>query len=411
MLERSTMAEGLILTNPHSVATAREALVGALPNIFEAAGAPERAEQYRRGDYAEFLGWVDAEVSAVQHGFTQGKFGVAVDQEPRLNPFAQDHGLISPGLRLWKPGDDIPEGQQPGNIVEYREIGDPAALPGAVLRADTFIVQGATFDGMEPRIDSALIAAAHSDRARRASQFETDPPEVVVFTGMRRTEAREGESGAFRTILPPDVDPKKPIQDVLLSEADSALAILESRCAGFVLVEEIGDPQKDHKEPKNIHPELGGRTWVVRKYRAILTQEFGGAQVDVTVVNGEPIYSKAKANRKEGWAPNATAILGDWAAYVHKGGQPVHAALAATYAHLARIGGNLLAKNQQLGSPLGSLALVGNMPKQEKWAGQAVDPRTGKVVYNGGSLVLGEVVPQLRAFNVLLGRDKDDISL
>lgn len=403
------MAEGLVLTNLESVAAHRAALVEDIPNILEAAGATTQAEAYRQGRYGEVVDWAVAEVSSGMHGFQQGKFGVDAEREADINPLAQKHDLIGP-VTLWVPGDPIPEGQRPGNIAEYRVTGDPASLSAAVRKANVFIAQGATHDGMLGRIDNVLMAAANSERAAEAmTDPNRRPPEVVIFTGMRRTLPREGTTGLYLSTLPPDADPRKPIEEIHLSETDSALAILQSRCQRFELIDEIGDPDKDHKPVERIHPELGGRTWIARTYSARLTDDRGGTELLVTVVNGEPIISPERLNAGGVPAPLAVETMKDWFGIVESDEQ-LDAALSVTYAHLARIGSELLAQSRAVDRPLGFMALLGSMPQQPIWERLIRDERTGRMVHNGASLVLGELIPHIKAFNVLLGRPEFDIS-
>jgi len=403
------MAEGIILTDPESVSSHRDALVADLPDMFAAAGATEQAQLLRAGRTDEFVTWNNNMVSKGAHGFQQGNFPVTPDREADLNPIVQRHDMIGP-VRLWQPGDDIPEGQRPGDIAEYRIIGDASTISESVRRASVFIAQGATHDGMMGRIDNVLLAAANSRRAAEAARNPSvRPPEVVMFTGMRRTEAREGFTGLYRTTLPADVDPSKPIEQIHLTEADSALAILRSRCQRFELVDELGDPHKDHKPADRLHPELGGRTWITRAYSAKLTEDRGGTELAVTIVNGEPVWSEGRLNAAPKAAPLAVETMKDWFDTLQDTEQ-LEAALSVTYAHLARIGSELLAQSQAMDRPLGFIALFGSMPQPETWRRIIRDEATGLMAHNGSNLVLGEAVPQTKAFNVLLGRPEYDLS-
>jgi hypothetical protein len=399
------MAEqvGLVLTDPESVAQYRAALVGDFPNILEASGAGQYADLYRQGRHQEVVEWILSEVSTGIHGFKPGKFGIPAEQVHQLNPLAQRHGLIGP-VRLWRPGDQMPEGAQPGDIAEYKVVAAPESLTPEALKANVFLGQGATHDGMLGRIDSILQAAAYSEIAKQGGM-----PEVVFLTGMRRTEPREGKSQLYLGTLPPDVDSSKPIESIFRSETDSALAILQSRCQQFELIDEIGDPDKAHKPADRIHPELGGRTWIARTYSAKLTEDQGGAEMLVTVVNGEPILTEQRLNAGKDPAPLAVEILRDWLSIVQSDSQ-LSIGLGVTYAHLARIGAELLAESRKNERGFGYIALLGSMPQESVWNRTEVDERTGRLVLNGASLVLGELLPSIMATNALLGRPKFDIT-
>jgi hypothetical protein len=398
------MAEGLVLTDLENVDAHRAALVGDIPNIFDAAGAHGPADQYRKGNYEGVIDWVKSEVSMGMHGFQQGKFGVVAENEPDVNILAQKHDLIGP-VRLWTPGDNIPEGKRAGHIAEYKIIPEAKDIKAEVLKSEVFVAQGATHDGMIGRIDNVLQAAAHSEASKNPDTL----PEVVVLTGMRRTEEREGKSGLYQSTLRPDAAPGKPIEDVNLTEADSALAILQSRCQRFDLVDEIADPEAGNKPDDRIHPELGGREWVIRRYAAQLTDERGGKMMMVSVVNGEPILTPERLNAGKAPSPLAVETLRDWLNNMSQDKQ-LDVAISVTYTHLARIASELLARSQEMQRPFGRIALMGNMPQPAVWNRMPTDERTGHVVHNGASLVLGEVIPQIKAFNGLLGRPDFDIA-
>lgn len=405
------MAEGLVLTDPENVERHRTALIEDLPAIFEAAGAGDQADLLRSGRHEGFVTWNNENVSTKLHGFTQGKFGVAASRQHLLNPLAQAHGLIGP-VRLWQPGDTLPEGKRPGDIADYQILGNPDALPMAVLQSNKFVGYGATFDGMLGRIDSVLQAAARAVPERGQDEL----PEVVMLTGMRRTEEREGKSGLYKQLARPDADPAAPITDLYLTEADSAIAIFQSRCQSFELVEEVGDPRKDHKPANRIHPVLGGRTWIARRYAAQLTDDRGGRHIIVAVVNGEPIQAPERLNAsKKDPAPLAVETLKDWLGTVESP-QPLSVALGITFAHLARIGARQVAESNKFVNSstkpvatLGRVSLLGSMPQQVSWERTEIDEQTGKVVYNGGSLVLGEVLPTIKSYNTLTGRPAYDL--
>ena len=393
------MNEILNLGDIENVAAHRDALVVDLPNILTVAGAEDQIAQLARGEHDEVVNWFRGKVSVGGHGVSGGSFGLTTEQTRDFNPLAQTHGLMGP-LRLWRPGDDLPEGAHVGDIVEYRVTPDYPTLPHEIFEAKNTIVVDAKVDGTIGRVDTALGVAVRSEAVRKGGAGE-----VTVLSGMRAVKADEGRTGLYKQFLPEGISPDTPVEQAFPSATDATLAILQSRCSRFDLVGEIEDPQAGNKPEDRLHPDLGGRTWIARYYDA--THAETGAPLKITVVNGEPIAPTGREMNRSTTepAPRAADTLKDYVALPRtERGQDAN--IAISYAHLGRIAASLKRSLDTADEgALSRITLVGNMPQQATW-----DKMNG-ALHNGGTLGLKEVYPYIKSLNGLLGRGPTDLGV
>jgi hypothetical protein len=392
------MSEVLDLGNLESVAIHRDALITDLPDILRIAGGLDQASLLERGQNDEVVGWLRKVVSVGGHGVNGGSFGLSEDQTREFNPYAQSHGLMG-SVRLWKPGDDLPEGAQYGGIAEYSIVPDLNLLPESVFKAEEVIAVDATVDGTIGRVQTALEVAAH------VQQKPGDPmPRVVVLTGMRAVKPAEGSTGLYKQFLPEAMAQDTPIETAFPSAADATIAILNTLCSKFEQIAIVDDPEAGKKAPEFIHPKLGGREWILHRYIG----EYGEGRrpLSITVVNGQPIWPTGnELNRStQEPAPTAAATLADYLRYIPESQLKISRNLAISYAHLARIGSQLVKSTRAFGpDAFGTISLVGSMPQPETW-----NKMNGQF-HNGGTLGFKEVLPLINAYGGLLGLPEDTI--
>lgn len=398
------MPEILNLSDPASVAARRDLLVATLPQVLHIAGAHDQLSQLARGQNDEVVDWFRGHVSVGAHGANAGKFGLNVDQARAFNPVAQEVGLMAP-TRLWTPDDNIPQGAKVGDIVRYSVTPEWEQLPPGVFRSQETVAIDATVDGTVGRLDAGLGAAARSEAAKIPG---TGRGRLAVMTGLRAVKPAEGTSGLYKQFLPPGTDSETPIDVAFPTATDATLAILARRCSTkFELMYELEDPGAGRKPADRTHPVVApnGRTWIARYYSA--THDETGQELLITVVNGEPIAPTGhELNRSHTEpAPRAADTFMDYLRLpLTQVGEQKN--LAISYAHLGRIGAELLARVEgEAPGLLGGLALLGSMPQQATWN------RIINGKHNGGTLGAKEYYPFLRALNALLGRDPRDISL
>lgn len=396
------MPEMLNLNDPASVLARRELLVATLPEVLQVAGAHDQLGQLGRGQNDEVVDWFRGYVSVGAHGANAGEFGLTEDQTRDFNPVAQKVGLMAP-TRLWTPGDDLPQGAKVGDIVNYSVTPEWGQLSLEVFRSQETVAIDATVDGTIGRLDAGLGAAVRSNVA----QIPNGRGRLAVMTGLRAVKPGEGASGLYKQFLPDGTDPETPIDVAFPTATDATIAILAKRCSTkFELIYEVEDPEAGRKPADRTHPKVApeGRTWIARYYEAI--DDATGKEVLITVVNGEPIAptgDELNRSRSEP-APRAADTFMDYLRLplTYLGEQKN---LAISYAHLGRIGAELLARVQrEAPGQLGGVALLGSMPQPGTWN------RIINGKHNGGTLGAKEYYPFLRALNGLLGLDPRDIA-
>src|SRR5688572_27512682 len=335
------MSEMLNLNNPASVAARRDLLVATLPEVLQIAGAQDQIDQLSRGENDQVVDWFRGYVSVGAHGANAGEFGLNEDQTRAFNPVAQKVGLMAP-TRLWTPGDDLPEGAKIGDIVNYSVTPEWSGLSVEIFEAQETVAIDATVDGTIGRLDAGLGAAVRSN----AANVPNGRGRLAVMTGLRAVKPAEGKSGMYKQFLPDGVDPNTPIETAFPTATDATLAILAKRCSTkFKLVYEVEDPEAGRKPVERTHPTVApkGRTWIARYYEAI--DDATGREVLITVVNGEPIApTGSELNRsKTEPAPRAADTFMDYLRLPLTYGAE-RKNLAISYAHLGRIGAELLAR-------------------------------------------------------------------
>jgi len=230
---------------------------------------------------------------------------------------------------------------------------------------------------------------------------------MTVVTGMRAIEPEEGSTGLYKQFLPEGVSLDTPIQLAFPAASDGVLAILAARMASFELVDELEDPEVGNKPPEKLHPTLGGREWILRRYNAVHAET--GARVEITVVNGEPVQPTGNEMNRSTTvpAPRAPQTFVEYLSYLPADQVREARNYVASYAHLIRLAAQAVEAARKSGlAQLGRMSLVGNMPQPLTWDKPVADGS-----HNGPTMALKEILPVLRATGRLAGVKPDDLHL
>ncbi len=381
------------LGNRESLETYRAGVVEALPQILGDVGFAEQARLVEQGRVNDFLTWYTGSVAIEGHGATANAIGLTPEQTSKFNAHAIEHRLMGP-VDLWTPDDDIPTGQNVGDIKLYDPFPEIDKLIPEAYQAGRSFVVGALFRGMVGRIDSAVELARRNERFNSGIGYE-----FVMLSGQREPLAGDLGGEVYKEFFPQTTGDVEQYLELLKDEPTMATAIFAKH------LEFVGEPEVVYDEnpdsPEMSHPDLGPRTWIKKSYTATLD----GKPVTLTVMNAKAVPPAGQMNRS-GWKPNASDALSDWIEHTDPETLNQVAVYNISYAHMLRIAAALHKAGHDVDSRLASAIPVGNMPLESTWYGVN---RNGHM--NGGTLGFKEIVPVVMNVNELVGRDKNDLSV